>query len=152
MEGPSTHTVTGPKRAKLMIVRGAGSSADAEAMLDRMMTNVVGLGRGEVAMVDVVRAEHSHEELTKGLKGLLQEYTPALVLVMGVHAVRSLVSEGGTVESARGDWLTATWPGGDCPLRVTHHPEAIIAMAVRGQTEPKREAFADLKAIRERLS
>jgi hypothetical protein len=152
MEGPSTHTVTGPKRAKLMVVRGAGSSSDAESMLERMMTNVVGLGRGEVTMVDVVRADHSRDELVKGLRGLLQEYTPALVLVMGVHAVRSLVSESGSVDSARGDWLTAMWPGGECPMRVTHHPEAIIAMAARGQTDAKREAFDDLKAIRERLS
>jgi hypothetical protein len=37
-------------------------------------------------------------------------------------------------------------------MRVTHHPEAIIAMAARGQTDAKHEAFDDLKAIRERLS
>ena len=135
-----------------MIVRGAGSSPEAETMLERMITNVLGLQRSGVTMVDLVRDGRSSQEIGGGFRGILNEYRPQHVLVMGSFAVGAIFGEAATLAEARGDWHALKWSSGEAPMRVTHHPEAILALGARGQSDPKREAFADLQVVRARLS
>jgi hypothetical protein len=135
-----------------MVVRGAGSSPEAEAMLERMLTNVLGLDRTAIAMVDLVRDGRSPQEIGVGFRSILAEYRPQQVLVMGGFALSAIFGESAILAEARGDWHSLKWAGGEAPMRVTHHPEAILSLAARGQHDPKREAFVDLKAVRVRLS
>jgi hypothetical protein len=135
-----------------MVVRGAGSSPEAEAMLERMLTNVLGLDRTAIATVDLVRDGRSPQEIGVGFRSILAEYRPQQVLVLGGFAVSAVFGESASLAEARGDWHALKWEGGEAPMRVTHHPEAILALAARGQNDPKREAFVDLKAVRDRLS
>ena len=135
-----------------MVVRGAGSSQEAEAMLERMLTNVLGLKRTAIAMVDLVRDGRSPQEIGAGFRSILADYRPQRVLVMGSFALSAVFGESASMAEARGAWHALKWDGGEAPMRVTHHPEAILALAARGQSEPKREAFVDLKAVSVRLS
>jgi len=82
----------------------------------------------------------------------LAEYRPQRVLVMGSFALAAVFGESATMVEARGTWHVLKWDGGEAPMRVTHHTEAILALAARGQSDPKQEAFVDLKAVGVRLS
>ena len=152
IEAPTTHLVSGPVGSPLMVVRGAGSSPEAEAMLERMLTNVLGLQRTAIAMVDLVRDGRSPQEIGEGFRSILAEYRPQQVLVMGSFAVTAIFGESASLGEARGDWHSLKWAGGEAPMRVTHHTEAILSLEARGQSNPKREAFVDLKAVSARLS
>ncbi len=152
MEGPTTHQVTGPSEARLVIVRGSGSSSDAESMLDRMLENVVGIGRSDVRIVDLARDTRSPAEIGHGFRANLAELKPEWILVMGTFAVRALYGEEYKVADVRGAWTELAYDGGTASLRATHHPEAILALAARGQAMPKREAFEDLKALGQQLT
>lgn len=152
MESPTTHQVVGPTDAQLTIVRGSGSSDAAESMLDRMLENVLGLTRSDVRLIDLVRDTRSPSEIGQGLRSALKELKPGVVLVMGTFAVRALYGSEQVVADARGGWTELDYEGGTATLRVTHHPEAILALAARGQSAPKREAFDDLKAVADRLT
>lgn len=150
MATPSTHSVQGPSDARLMIVRGAGSSADAEVMLDRMLENVLGIRRDSVLTVDLARDDRNIEEIGRGVLNALRGYSPDTIVAMGLHAVRALMGSDSTVKDARGVWHQIQWMGGEAAMRVTHHPDALLAMQQRGQTGAKRETFEDLKAVKER--
>ena len=152
MESPTTHQVTGPSDARLTIVRGSGSSADAESMLERMLENVVGVKRADVRVIDLIRDTRAPNEIGQGFRAALSELKPELMLVMGTYAVRALYGEEHAVTDVRGAWTDLAYEGGTVALRVTHHPEAILALAARGQSAPKREAFEDLKALGQRLT
>jgi hypothetical protein len=152
IENPTTHLVSGPVGSTLMVVRAAGSSPEAEAMLERMLTNVLGLQRSEIAMVDLVRDARSPQQIGEGFRGILGEYRPQQVLVMGGFALSAIFGESTSMPEARGEWHALKWDGGEAPMRVTHHPEAILALGARGQSDPKREAFVDLKAVGARIS
>ena len=152
MAAPSTHTVQGPSDARVMIVRGAGSSADAEAMLDRMIENVLGVRRDSILIVDLARDDRSVEEIGRGVLSALRGYSPDIIVAMGLHAARALMGQGSTIAAARGAWHPVQRSGGEASMRVTHHPDALLAMQQRGQTGAKRETFEDLKAVKERLS
>ena len=152
MATPSTHSVQGPLDARLMIVRGAGSSSDAEVMLDRMMENVLGMSRDAVLIVDLARDDRSVEDIGRGALNALRGYSPDTIVAMGLHALRALMGPDANVSDARGMWHQIQWVGGEASMRVTHHPDALLAMQQRGQTGAKRETFEDLKAVKERLS
>jgi len=149
IDAPTTHTVSGPEDARLLIVRGAGSSAEAESMLDRMLVNVLQVGRDQVAVFDLIRDTRSPADIGEGVRRGLEGYSPKVILVMGTFAAKALLNEDASVRTERGQWVSDPDLG---VLRVTHHPEGILAMAVRGDASPKREAFDDLKAVASRLS
>jgi uracil-DNA glycosylase family 4 len=152
MEGPTTHQVEGPTDARLMIVRGSGSSPEAESMLSRMLENVVGLSRNQVCVVDLIRDTRTPADIGQGFRSSLADLKPTLMLVMGTFAVRALYGDEHAVADVRGAWTELSYPGGVVTMRVTHHPEAILVLAARGQASPKREAFEDLKALGQRLT
>jgi len=152
MATPSTHSAQGPSDARLMIVRGAGSSSDAEVMLDRMMENVLGMRRDAVLIVDLARDDRSVEDIGRGLLNALRGYSPDTIVAMGLHALRALMGSESTMPDAQGTWHQIEWIGGEASVRVTHHPDALLAMQQRGQTGAKRETFEDLKAVKERLN
>ena len=152
MDAPATHTTSGPVDAPLLVIRGSGSSDTAEQMLDRMLENVVGTSRAGVAIVDLIRDGRSPQDIGAGVKLALDGFSPQVVLLMGTFAAQALFSGEDTVSSSRGEWRTLSWGGGQADTRVTHHPEAILALAARGEHTPKRETFEDLQAIAARLS
>ena len=135
-----------------MIVRGSGSSLEAESMLDRMLENVLGVERTKVCLVDLHRDARSPAAIGDGFRRALPELRPALVIVMGRFAVQALYGADAELSSLRGQWLDLQFEGGPAAIRVTHHPEALLLLAARGETDPKREAFIDLKAVSERLT
>ena len=152
MDGPPTHTVTGPADAKLIILRGTGSSPDAEEMLSRMLENVLRVTREEVGIYDLARDGRDPSVIGLGVVDALSGGAPQAVVVMGTFAARAMLGDDATVAAARGRWATLKWTGGSAQARVTHHPEAIIALAARGEAGAKREAFEDLKAVASVLS
>ena len=152
MDGPPTHTVTGPKDARLVILRGAGSSPDAEEMLSRMLENVLHIQRREVTIYDLARDGREPSVIGLGVVDALSGSAPQAVIVMGTFAARAMLGDDATVGAARGRWATLKWSSGSARARVTHHPEAIIALAARGEAGAKREAFEDLKAVMTALS
>jgi len=152
MTGPTTHTSQGPNDAAILVIRGSGSSLDAETMLDRMLENVLKTGRESVAIIDLVRDTRPPAQIGRGVREALSGYSPAVILVMGTFAARALFADDDTVASARGEWRAIEWPGKTVKTRVTHHPEAIIALAARGEPGAKRETFTDLMAVGELLS
>ena len=152
METPTSHRVHGPTGAALMIVRGSGSSAEAEAMLDRMLENVLSVSRADVCVVDLIRDSREAHIIGAGFVGALPSLQPRLILLMGQFAVQAIYGEQETVRAQREQWHSLACGDAEIPLRVSHHPEAILLLGQRGQTAPKREAFADLQAVQGRLT
>ena len=152
MDGPPTHTLSGPLQAKLVVLRGAGSSPGAEEMLSRMVENVLQVVRDEVAIFDLARDGREPSIIGLGVIDALSGTSPDAVIVMGTFAARAMLGEDATVSGARGRWATLKWEGGSAKARVTHHPEGILALAERGEPSAKREAFEDLKAVADLLS
>ena len=149
LDAPTTHTSSGPKDASLVIIRGAGSSSDAEAMLDRMLSNVLRVARGEVAIIDLVRDSRQPSDIGAGLRNNFGGYSPTVTLVMGTFAARALLGSEFSVQANRGEWVSDPLFGA---VRVTHHPDGVLALVARGNGAVKREAFDDLKAVAQRLS
>ena len=102
-----------------------------------------------VCVVDCTRAVGT---IGEGFRRALPELNPGLIIVMGQFAVQALFGEEATLDGLRGKWLHLEHEGASTALRVTHHPEAILLLAARGQTETKREAFVDLKAVGQRIT
>ena len=152
MDGPPTHTMSGPDDARLVILRGSGSSPEAEAMLSRMLENVICVRRDDVAIYDLARDGRQPSVIGLGVVDALSGRSPQVVIVMGTFAARAMLGAEATVDAARGRWATLKWAGGSAQARVTHHPEAIIALAARGGAGAKRETFEDLKAVASMLS
>ena len=149
MDAPTTHTCAGPRDSRLLIIRGAGSSPEAEGMLDRMLTNVLKIDRQQVAVIDLVRDARSPADIGAGVRSEIASFSPQVTLLMGTFAVKALLREDASVSSERGRWQDLDGIG---EFRVTHHPEGIIALAARGHGSAKRETFEDLKAVADRLS
>ena len=150
--GGTAYKMVGPLRARLMIVRGGGSSAEAESMLDKMIENVLKIERAEVAVVDLVRDSRSAQVVGDELRRDLTNLRPALILIMGTFSSQALLGGEGSVADGRGEWVDVEWNGGGAPARVTHHPEALLAMAARGQHGAKRDTFTDLQEVAARIS
>ncbi len=149
MDAPTSYTASGPREAKLVIVRGSGSSAEAESMLDRMLANVLRVERGNVAVIDLIRDSRSPADIGSGVRAGLESYSADVILVMGNFAAKALFGDASTVSETRGAWRSDARLGA---IRVTHHPEGILALSSRGEHTAKRETFDDLKAVAERLS
>ncbi len=152
MTGGAAYKIVGPLHAPLMIVRGAGSSENAETMLERMIENVIKLDRTQVAIVDLVRDSRSPEMIGEELRRDLVKLRPGLILVMGTFSAQALLGEQASMQIGRGEWQQFEWSGGAAAARLTHHPEALLAMAARGQHGAKRETFEDLQEVAKRLS
>jgi uracil-DNA glycosylase len=112
-----------------------------------MITNVLGIERSAVLVVDLARDARPVETIGNGLVGALGQLRPANILIMGSFGARALLGPDQDVAQSRGKWLELCWDDGACPVRVTHHPEAILALEAKGQMAPKRETFEDLKAV-----
>lgn len=150
--GGTAYKMVGPLQAPLMIVRGGGSSAEAESMLDKMIENVLKVERAGVAVVDLVRDSRSAQVVGDELRRDLANLRPGLILIMGTFSAQALLGGEGSIGDVRGEWLDVEWSGGRASARVTHHPEALLALAARGQHGAKRETFTDLQEVAERIS
>ena len=120
-------------------------------MLTKMLANVLGVKRANAWVVDIARDGRDPSAIGRGVRSALIGRTPSIVLVLGVHATKAMLGEAAVLGASRGSWHTLEWEGGSAPMRVSHHPEAIIAMHGRGNSDARREAFDDLKAVRARL-
>ena len=119
-------------------------------MLDRMLNNVLGLGRHEVYILNVVkcrppdnRTPHLDEvEACRGfLDAQLAAIKPRIILCMGSPAAKTLLRTSRGVMSLRGRWQS--W--GDAAVMCTFHPAYLLRRA-----EDKRKSFDDLKLVRTR--
>ena len=83
-----------------------------------------------------------------GVVDALSGSAPEVVIVMGAPSRRA-PCWGMTQRWGRrvGAGRHSSGHPGAQKARVTHHPEAIIALAARGEAGAKREAFEDLKAV-----
>lgn len=117
-----------------------------------MLENVLRVTREEVGIYDLARDGRDPSVIGLGVVDALSGGAPQAVVVMGTFAARAMLGDDATVAAARGRWATLKWTGGSAQARVTHHPEAIIALAARGEAGAKREAFEDLKAVASVLS
>ena len=120
-------------------------------MLTKMLANVLGVDRGDALIVDIARDGRDLSAIGDGVRSALVGRSPSIVIVLGVHAAKAMLGEATVLRESRGSWHTLHWDGGSAPTRVSHHPEAILAMLGRGNSEARREAFDDLKAVRARL-
>ena len=120
-------------------------------MLTKMLANVLGIDRGDALIVDIARDGRDFSAIGNGVRSALVGRSPSIVIVLGVHAAKAMLGEATVLGESRGSWHTIRWEGGSAPMRVSHHPEAILAMQGRGNSEARREAFEDLKAVRARL-
>ncbi len=119
-------------------------------MLDRMLNNVLGLGRHEVYILNVVkcrppdnRTPHSDEvEACRAfLDAQLAAIKPRIIVCMGSPAAKTLLQTSRGVMSLRGRWQS--W--GDAAVMCTFHPAYLLR-----RPEDKRKSFEDLKLVRTR--
>jgi len=93
MQRPSTHTSEGPSDARLVVIRGAGSSIEAETMLNKMLANVLGVERADAWVVDIARDGRELSAIGHGVRSALMGRSPSVVVVLGVHATKAMLGE-----------------------------------------------------------
>lgn len=150
----------GDPKARLMLVgEGPGQQEDltgrpfvgaAGQLLERMLS-AIGLERGQVFIANVVKCRPpgnrvpTEEEATACLPYVLAQIAlvaPAVVLLLGATATRALVGKGLAITRVRGLWFARA---GRLYLP-TYHPAALLR-----DPSKKREAWEDLKKVRDRL-
>jgi DNA polymerase len=67
---------------------------------------------------------------------------PRVVLLLGSTAVRGVLGESYRITRCRGQW----YERGGVPVLATYHPSALLR-----DTAKKREAWEDLKTVRDKL-
>lgn len=152
----------GTPAAELVIVgEGPGHDEDlkgepfvgpAGQMLDRMLSNVLGLAREQVYIANVVKCRPPGnrnplpDEIAMCLPYLhrqLESIRPKWMLVLGSVALRALFGQETGIMKARGQWLE--WRG--IAVMPTFHP----AYLLRNPDEKKR-TFEDLKLLKARMA
>lgn len=152
----------GNPAARLLVVgEGPGEQEDKQGepfvgpageMLDRMLQNVLGLGRGDVYICNVVKCRPPGNRAPAPgevaaclpfLEAQIQAVAPDVLLVLGAVALKALFNDEGGIKRARGSWRT--WRG--IATMPTFHPAYLLRTPA-----DKRLVFDDLKAVRDRLS
>ena len=156
----------GAERAPLMIIgEGPGAQEDRQGepfvgkagqMLDRMLSNVLGLARSDVFITNVVKCRPpgnrnpEAEEIARCrpfLMAQLRVVQPKVVLVLGSVACRAVFDTSAGVTRLRGTWRPLRYPGGEARAMPTFHPAYLLR-----QPEEKRKTFMDLKAVQAALA
>ena len=155
----------GSPNARLMIIgeapgfhedrSGEPFVGDAGTMLDRMLSNVLGLERAEVYITNVVKCRPPDNRNPQGeeiarcapfLQAQLRAVRPKVVLVLGSVASRTLFQTTSGVKRLRGQWQTLEWPGGRARALATFHPAYLLR-----QPQDKRLTFQDLQEVKRAL-
>ena len=155
----------GDSRSRLMVVGEApGFHEDREGvpfvgragqMLERMLSNVLGLGREQVFITNVVKCRPPEnrnptpDEIGRCLPFLraqMRVVAPEVVLVLGSVATRALFGPEAGVTRVRGPWREVSWAGGSAQAMATFHPAYLLR-----RPEDKRLTFQDLKEVKRML-
>lgn len=150
----------GDPHARLMLVgEGPGQMEDATGrpfvgaagqLLERML-GAIGLERQQVFIANVVKCRPpgnrvpADDEAVSCLPFLLAQIelvNPEVVMLLGATAIRALAGKGLAVTRVRGHWFERS---GRFYLP-TYHPAALLR-----DPSKKRDAWEDLKAVRDRL-
>lgn len=158
----------GSVRARLMVVGEApGADEDrsgepfvgrAGGMLDRMLTNVVGVKRQDVFVTNVVKCrppdnrdpnEEETEACGRFLVRQIAIVRPQVILALGRPAAAFLgaISGGGGITAARGKWSTVQHGGVSVEVMGTFHPAFLLRSPGH-----KKKVWDDLLAVKDRLS
>jgi uracil-DNA glycosylase len=156
---------TGSPSARLMIVgeapgfdedrQGEPFVGKAGQMLDRMLANVLKLGRADVYISNVVKCRPPDNRNPQGeeiarcapyLRAQLRLVNPDVVLVLGSVATRTLFQTTSGVKRLRGQWQELAWEGGKARALATFHPAYLLR-----QPQDKRLTFQDLQAVKQAL-
>ncbi len=156
----------GAPRARLMVVgeapgfhedqQGEPFVGKAGQMLDRMLSNVLGLQRSDVYITNVVKCRPPDnrnpqaDEIARCrpfLRAQLQVVDPDFLLVLGSIATRTVFQGTSGVTRVRGQWKTLRWPGGSARAIATFHPAYLLR-----QPQDKRLALQDLQTLKEAMS
>jgi len=119
-------------------------------MLDRMLENVIGLQRGEVYILNIVKcrppknrnpAPDEVDACAPFLRRQIEALDPQVLLVLGSVAFKALFETQEGITRARGKWRE--WNG--VPVMPTFHPAYLLR-----KPGDKRLTFEDLKKVRQR--
>ncbi|NOY27538.1 MAG: uracil-DNA glycosylase [Oligoflexia bacterium] len=133
--------------------RGEPFVGPAGAMLDAMLSRVLGLSRENVYILNMVKCRPPRnrnpddlelQACAPFLRAQLASIRPNLVLLLGSVASRALLKQG--ITRARGQWTHLGWPGGRARMMATFHPAYLLR-----KPADKRLSFADLKQLRQAL-
>lgn len=150
----------GDPAARLMLIgEGPGQQEDltgrpfvgaAGQLLERMLGSI-GLDRSQVFIANVVKCRPpgnripTEDEALACLPYLLAQIdfvSPEVILLLGATATKALAGKGLSITRIRGQWFER-----DGRLYLpTYHPAALLR-----DPSKKREAWEDLKAVRDRL-
>jgi DNA polymerase len=158
-----THTVFGEGniRAELMFI-GEGPGADedrlgrpfvgkAGQLLDKMI-GVLGLAREDVYIANIVKCRPPNNRDPKPeeedcclpyLKAQVAFIKPKIIVCLGRVAAKRLIDEHISITAARGKWVQRK----NFFIMPTYHPAALLRDPAK-----KKEAYADLLTIKEKLS
>ncbi|MCB9678417.1 MAG: uracil-DNA glycosylase [Alphaproteobacteria bacterium] len=156
----------GSGEADLVVVgEGPGQQEDEQGepfvgpagqMLDKMLENVLGLGRTQTYILNVVKCRPPKnrnplpdevEACRPFMEAQIRALQPKVMLVLGSVAWKTLMQTEQGIMRARGRWHVYRDPGSDftVPVMPTFHPAYLLRTP-----EDKRLTFADLKAVRQR--
>ena len=131
-------------------LQGEPFVGDAGQMLDRMLSNVLGLERSQVYILNIVKCRPPRNRNPEPdevdacrpfLESQLQAIAPKLLLVLGSVAFKSLFNTDQGIMRNRGRWRD--YQG--IPTMPTFHPAYLLR-----QPGDKRLTFEDLKAVKRR--
>lgn len=150
----------GPQDAKLMVIgEGPGQQEDASGLpfvgpagklLDRML-EAVGLARQEVYVTNIVKCrppgnrDPQPDEVAacrSFLEDQVRSINPKVIMTLGRPAAQTLLQTKAPIGALRGKWDRFM----DIDLLPTFHPAYLLRSPAK-----KREAYADLKAMRRGL-
>ena len=131
-------------------LKGEPFVGPAGEMLDRMLENVIGLQRGEVYILNIVKcrppknrnpAPDEVDACAPFLRRQIEALDPQVLLVLGSVAFKALFETQEGITRARGKWRE--WNG--VPVMPTFHPAYLLR-----KPGDKRLTFEDLKKVRQR--
>jgi uracil-DNA glycosylase family 4 len=138
-------------RAGLPFVGASGQ------LLDRMLGSI-GLDRSQVLITNILpwrppgNRTPTETEIATCLPFVMRHIAlvaPEILVLLGATAVRALTGQTQGIRRVRGRWQALSVPGLDAPVPClpTYHPAYLLRSPLA-----KREAWADLLALRERLA
>ena len=138
-------------RAGLPFVGASGQ------LLDRMLGSI-GLDRSQVLITNILpwrppgNRTPTENEIATCLPFVMRHIAlvaPDILVLLGATAVRALTGQTEGIRRVRGRWQALSVPGLDAPLPClpTYHPAYLLRTPLA-----KREAWADLLALRARLA
>ena len=151
----------GDPNAPLMLIgEGPGEQEDRQGLVfvgpaGQLLTKMLAaiqLPRDRVYICNIVKCRPPQnrtplpEEMEACRPYLLAQWAlvkPRVVLLLGSTAVRGVLGESYRITRCRGQW----YERGSVPVLATYHPSALLR-----DTAKKREAWEDLKMVREKLA